>query len=340
MRILVLLILMSQLCLAGLPYPENLTCPVCSTSFEGHTFMSSTSFGTDRDFLWRSSSPFYRTLASCPDCSYTHFTETIREPLAPSVRDEWRKQHPVGSYEERDLVGIIRLVIQLEELRDVPPLTLANVYLQGAWIVRLTHNPFEDKIGQLGHEKVRTYLDSLPTKKHQSLEKARELLKTLPEYSGAEQGDVATIVSYLYCDAGEYQELLANSELPQNGVKETQAEEREFQRQAVKHLREAVKSAEGQEKANLTYLIVEIERRLGRKGSAKEWLKKASQDELLTPELKDWAQEQLQACERLTNESQNSGPGLIDRMGGPWIPTTILVTIFAIIGYRRSRARV
>ncbi len=338
-RIVFLVLLLTQLSQAGHLSSIDVKCPVCATEFVGYVYMSSTSFGADRDFLPRSSSPFYRTLVTCPECSLSHFTghlEKMASSLDQDTKDEWRKRHPVGGTVEPDDVEKMRLLIEFEELLGSPDLTRAYINLQAAWVVRLTHNPFAERVQDIGPEKVHSYLEGLPSKPMESLSCARDLVKSLPQRTGEERAEILTIIAYLYCDAGEFDELLGQSELPHHGVAAVQEEERGFQRQTVIEMRKALKSAEDAEAANLTYLVGELNRRLGNKAEAQEWLRKASAHPSIDPDIKTWAEEQLRECDRLPDQPvTRNNQELWNDTFGIWLPTLLLVAIFTFWGARR-----
>lgn len=300
--------------------------------------MSATNFGAARDLLPRSSSPFYRTLVTCPGCSLSHFTENLEEmaSLDEATKDEWKRRHPIGSTKEPDFVGKMRLLIEFEQLRGCPDDTRAEYNLRAAWIVRLTHNPFEQKYRNIKYETVHSYLEGLPSGSREGLPQARDLVKTLPQRAGEQRAEVLTIIGYLYCEAGEFDELLSQPELPHDGVAAVQSEEREFQRQAVKEMREALKTAKGEESLYLTYLIGELYRRLGHKAESQEWLRKALAHPSIDANLKIWAEEQLLECDRLPDQpsTEDTKESKDDPMG-TWLPTLTIAIAFLVLGFRR-----
>ena len=305
---------------------DRFFCPSCITECNyADDGLSLDSITPGRDTLPHRTPMLSWHLMTCPSCDYTNFLTHFPKKLY-STDSSGSRERPKTRPKSR-----IRRIEQFAKLQSIEGSSAENMgflWLKAAWLVRVDENPVKTLLSMKDVRQVQERLDSKTT--ISPLNRTRAFCSEMAKKPKSELEDLRIVAAYEFCSQGEYQELLARPDLPQEGVEATLKRERQYLSLALSSFETALSNGEvtGSAEADTLYLLGELQRRLGHYESAQIWYQRALEHPQLRDSLRTWVIEQMAEREPVV-PAQNQA----------WVPTLSAVVILLVFSYWLRREK-
>ena len=309
----------------------KLICPACGKPVIGDVVMSTNNFGgQDRDFLTRAAGqqPVLIFPITCSHCFYSGFRPDFSSKLKLSekIKDKFVKERrlkplrPIkAGMASRQIIPWVRydLIAQTYTLLDKKPLMITDQYLRASWAVRLTAMPIsvlDAPTAKKVHEVATVFFKSQKQNRRKianialyEIKLGRQLYQKAKTAQGEDRLLMTLAAIHLLRYHGENSWVNQCLPLLQTAMtskryqkfvvplQESIAQERTFQRQALRGFDQAAKlEKEPNLQTVFLYLCGEMCRRLEQWEKSRDYYAQAAQNPQKAPWLEKYIKEQQQ----------------------------------------------